>query len=89
MGEKAEGSKMTLKRYTAPLAMESATGQFVRHADLADLFPIFDILPRLWALDFITVEQDGRWWLFDKTGDGVISGETFRDLCVNIVLAGL
>lgn len=79
---------MTLKRYTAPLAMESPTGQFVRHADLPDLFPVFDTLPRLWALGFKTVEQDGRWWLFAPDGDGVISGETFRDLCVNIVLGG-
>jgi hypothetical protein len=52
-------------------------------------YPIFDILPRLWKEGYKTIEQDGRWWLFDKGGEGVISGETFKDLCVNIILAGL
>lgn len=55
----------------------------------ARLFPIFDILERLWRAGYTTVEQDGRWWLFAATGEGIMSGSTFRDLCVNIVLAGI
>ncbi len=56
---------------------------------LESSFHIFDILPRLWANEHTTVEQDGEWWLFDRAGEGVISGKTFKKLCVNIVLAGI
>jgi hypothetical protein len=52
-------------------------------------YPIFDILPRLWTAGYKTVEQDDKWWLFEPSGDGVVSGATFRDLCVNIILAGV
>ena len=51
-------------------------------------FAIFDILPRLWATGHKTVEQDGKWHLFRNDGEGLMVGATFRDLCVNIVLAG-
>ena len=53
-----------------------------------DLFPVFDSLPRLWESGHVTKEQDGKWWLFRGDGEGLISGETFRDLCINIVLGG-
>ena len=52
-------------------------------------YPVFDILERLYRDGYYHNEQDGRWWLFDKNGDGVITGQTFRGLCVNIVLMGL
>lgn len=55
----------------------------------ATMYPIFDILPRLWASGFKTVEQDGEWHLFEKGGDGLMTGKTFRELCVNIVLGGM
>jgi len=54
-----------------------------------DAYPIFDILPRLWASGHATKKQDGTWWLFRSDGEGLISGRTFRELCVNIVLAGV
>lgn len=56
---------------------------------LPDPYPVFDILERLYESGHYTKKQDGRWYLFDKGGDGIASGETFRGLCVNIVLAGL
>jgi hypothetical protein len=52
-----------------------------------DAYPIFDILERLYDSGHYTTKQDGRWILFDKGGEGVMSGETFRGLCVNIILA--
>lgn len=55
----------------------------------SEVYPIFDILPRLWSAGYTTCEQDGRWHLFRKDGEGVVSGVTFRDLCVNIVLCGI
>jgi hypothetical protein len=56
---------------------------------MTDLYPIFDILQRLFREGHTITEQDDRWWLFDRNGEGVISGLSVRDLCVNIVLAGL
>lgn len=57
--------------------------------DRPDIYPVFDILPRLWASGHVTKEQDGEWWLFRDDGEGLISGKDFRGLCVNIVLAGI
>lgn len=53
-----------------------------------EFYPIFDILPELWNKGYTTVEQEGLWHLFDKHGEGVLSGKDFRQLCINIVLAG-
>ena len=52
-------------------------------------YAIFDILERLYESGHSTLKSGGVWWLLDKDSEGVISGETFRGLCVNIVLAGL
>lgn len=57
--------------------------------DRADAYPIFDVLPRLWAEGYKTKEQDGEWWLFRADGEGVCGGSDFRGLCVNIILAGI
>lgn len=54
-----------------------------------DVYPIFDVLPRLWAAGYKTKEQDGEWWLFRSDGEGICSGRDFRGLCVNIILAGI
>lgn len=54
-----------------------------------DLYPVFDILERLYREGYYTSEQDGQWWLWRKDGEGIACGRTFRGLCVNIVLAGL
>ena len=56
--------------------------------DRDSLMPILDILPRLWSTGHTTVEQDGKWWLFDSRGEGLTFGTDFRDLCINIILAG-
>lgn len=56
--------------------------------DVERFMPILDILPRLWAKGWKTVEQDGEWWLFGEDGEDIDRGRTFRELCVNIVLAG-
>lgn len=56
--------------------------------DRDSLMPILDILPRLWSTGHSTVEQDGKWWLFDAKGEGLTFGTDFRDLCINIILAG-
>jgi len=52
---------------------------------LKDIDSIFDILPKLWEHGYETKKQDGEWWLFKSNGDGFISGNTFRELCINIV----
>jgi len=51
-----------------------------------DLYPVFDILESLLQRGCTIQEQDDRWWLFDKDGEGVISGQTLRDMCVNLVM---
>lgn len=57
--------------------------------NLPEHYQIFDILERLWVAGFETIHQDRRWHLFAPDGEGIISGKTFRELCVNIVLEGI
>jgi len=63
--------------------------KLIKLTDAQEVLPIFDVLPRLWSDGYRTCEQDGNWHLFRKDGEGIATGKTFRDLCVNIVLAGL
>lgn len=54
-----------------------------------EIYPIFDILERLFLSNHTIDYQDEEWWLFDKTGEGLISGKSLRSLCINIILAGI
>ena len=63
--------------------------KFIRLVDIDEVLPILGVLPRLWATGHKTVEQDGLWHLFDKDGEGIATGTTFRGLCVNILLMGI
>jgi len=51
-----------------------------------DRYPVFDILQELLHYGATIKEQDGRWHLFAKNGEGIISGTTLREMCVNLVL---
>jgi len=62
--------------------------EFIRLADIDEMLPILDILPRLWATGHKIVEQFELWHLLDKDGNVIVTGKTFRELCVNILLAG-
>jgi hypothetical protein len=42
---------------------------------------LFDVLPRLLEIGCKIAKQDGRWWIFEHSGEAVISGRTFRDMC--------
>lgn len=63
--------------------------ELVQLFESESLFPVFDTLERLFRDGHYIKEQDGRWHLFAKDGEGVASGESVRKLCVNIVLAGI
>lgn len=63
--------------------------KLIKLTDADEVMPILDVLPRLWGEGYRTCEQDGEWHLFRKDGEGIVLGKTFRDLCVNILLAGL
>lgn len=46
-------------------------------------------IERLWKAGCVTKEQDGMWWLFDKHGEGIVSGLSLKDLCENIIDNGV
>lgn len=73
------------RSYAVDLAWQAWKGSM----ECCDPYPVFDILERLYAKGYYHSQQDGQWWLWAKGGDGICSGQTFRDLCVNIVLMGL
>ena len=51
-----------------------------------NLFPVFNILQELLHYGATIKEQDGRWHLFAKNGEGIVSGTTLREMCANLVL---
>jgi hypothetical protein len=40
-----------------------------------------DIIPRLLECGCKIKKQDGEWWVFEHDGEGVVGGETFREMC--------
>lgn len=74
---------------TVSLAEGEIEGNLITLVNVEEMLSILDFLPRLWKEGHKTVEQDGRWWLFDSNGESIISGDTFRQLCVNILLTSL
>jgi hypothetical protein len=50
---------------------------------------ILDTIGRLMDAGYYFGKQNGKRWLWNAKGEGVAYGETFRELCVNIVLMGL
>lgn len=30
-------------------------------------------------------KDDGKWWLFDARGEGIVGGETLRELLINLI----
>lgn len=55
----------------------------------ATMYPIFDILPRLWASGHRTYERHNGEWVLASATKTLMAGKTFRELCVNIVLGGM
>jgi hypothetical protein len=45
----------------------------------------FEILPDLLSAGCKIAHQDGLWCLFDRGGEGVVSGETFRQMCLGLM----
>jgi hypothetical protein len=56
-----------------------------------EMYPVFDTLDRLYRDGFKVIRnfRNGRFILMETGGKVVVTGKSFRDLCVNIVLAGL
>jgi hypothetical protein len=56
-----------------------------------ELFPVFDTLDRLIRQGHRVIQpvSNGSFYLANADGQLLASGRSFRDLCVNIVLAGL
>jgi hypothetical protein len=56
-----------------------------------DMWPVFDVLDRLYRDGYRIIQTDpgGGFYLANSDGGVEMTGDTFRDLCVNIVLAGL
>jgi hypothetical protein len=56
---------------------------------MTDPYPIFDTLDRLYREGWTIEQRCGLFFLFDNYRNKQASGDSFRDLCVNIVLMGL
>jgi hypothetical protein len=56
-----------------------------------DMYPVFDTLDRLYREGYAInkLSSEDTFYLVDSSGEIAMTGNTFRDLCVNIVLEGL
>ena len=50
-----------------------------------DLIPAIDLLEARMEKGEYLEKQDGRWHLFEPSGDGVVSGKNLRELLVNLI----
>lgn len=53
--------------------------------DSADLIPSLDRLQERMEGGCYLAKQDGKWWLFGPDGEGLVCGETLRDVLINLV----
>ena len=50
-------------------------------------FPVFDLLEDHLRKGAEIKLQNNRWFLFDKDGEGIISGVSIRDLLINLIFS--
>lgn len=54
-------------------------------AEIQKISAVFEILPSLLDADCKIAKQDGKWCIFKKDGDGLVSGVTFREMCEKLL----
>ena len=85
-----KSSDESAKEYAAEVVRKG--GQLVaitKYVNHEAVFHVFDVLDRLLA-DGHTIDRDDKHcWIKNRDGKKVMTGTTYRDLCINIVLAGL
>jgi hypothetical protein len=54
-----------------------------RNADR--IYPVFELLEARLRQGFYIALQDGTWWLYNPDGEGHCSGNTIRELMVNLI----
>jgi hypothetical protein len=65
---------------------EVQTRDIDRLCDLvANAIPALDLLQACLESGGVFNYQDGAWWLFDEHGEGICSGDTIREMLVNLV----
>ncbi len=47
--------------------------------------PSLDLLQKRLEAGCEITNQDGLWWLFDRRGEGITSGETLRSMLLNLM----
>lgn len=47
--------------------------------------PSIDLLQQRLERGEYLSKQDGKWWLFNKDGEGVICGNNIRDILLNLI----
>ena len=56
-----------------------------RDFDASDCSAALDVIPRLLDIGYTIQKQDGEWWMFEGSGESVVGGATFREMCERLV----
>jgi hypothetical protein len=86
-----ETNRKIIDRWTELIDAELTSDEKASEEKQVEMFPVFDTLDRLYRDGFKVIRnfRNGRFILMETGGKVVMTGSSFRDLCVNIVLAGL
>jgi len=70
-----------------------ATDLHDKDIKLKSLIPALDLLQDRLSQGCYIEHQDGKWWLFngvaEKHGEGICSGETIREMLINLIFVNL
>jgi hypothetical protein len=50
------------------------------------LYPVFDLLEARLLDGCYIGRVDKAWWLFDEDGEGICTGQSIRELMVNLIM---
>jgi len=77
--------KAALDDYKSGKQTASETADIIFTVNTTEFIPALDLLQSRLESGCEISFEDGRWCLFDNDGEGVTSGETVREMLVNLI----
>ena len=85
MTQEIEKIKLELETYKDGLVGVYESAEKIRSIAFNAAIPSLDLLQARLEQGCEIVEQDSRWYLFDREGEYVTSGDTVREMIINLI----
>ena len=83
--QEIEKIKLELETYKDGMVGVYDAAEKIRSIAFNAVIPALDLLQTRLDAGCLITEQDSRWYLFDRDGETVTSGDTVREMIVNLI----